>query len=46
MDQASMKAVEEVELNYDGHELFRIAKQKVKESPDMLGVNCLYEEKG
>ena len=45
MDQASMKAVVEVELNYDGHELFRIAKQ-VKESPDMLGVNCLYEEKG
>ena len=40
-----MKAVEEVESNYDGHQLFRIAKQKVKESRDMLSVNCLYEEK-
>ena len=41
MDKASMKVAEKVESNCDGYELFRIAKEKVKESCGMSGVNCL-----
>lgn len=46
MDQTSREATENVEINCDGCELFRIAKQKAKKWRDVLGVNCRKEEKG
>ena len=30
----------------DGHELFRIAKQRVWENSDVVGVSCLEDESG
>ena len=30
----------------DGHELFRIAKQRVWEKSDVVGVSCLEDESG
>ena len=38
--------VEKVDLCRDCRELFRIAKQKVGEKKDVVGVSCLKDESG
>lgn len=45
MDWASRKTVEKVDSNRDCRQLLRIAKQREKERCDVLGVNCLRDEK-
>ena len=44
MDQKAWEAVEKVDSSCDGHELFRIAKQK--EKSDVVGVSCLKDQSG
>ena len=38
--------MEKVDLCHDGHELFRIRKQKVGEKEDVVGVSCYQDESG
>ena len=38
--------MEKVDLCRDGRELFRIAKQRVGEKKDVVGVSCLKDESG
>ena len=46
MDQKTSEAVEKVDSSRDGRELFRIAKQRVGEKSDVVGVSCLKDESG
>ena len=46
MGQKAQEAVEKVDLCCDGCELFRIAKQRVREKKDVVGVSCLKDESG
>ena len=46
MDQKARKAVEKDDFCRDGCELFRIAKQRVGEKKDVVGVSCLKDESG
>ena len=46
MDQKAREAVEKVDLSRDGHELFKIAKQRAGEKSDIVGVSCLKDESG
>ena len=46
MDQKAQEAVERVDSCCDGCELFRIAKQRVGEKKDVVGVNYLKDESG
>ena len=46
MDQKAQEAVERVDSCSDGCELFRIAKQRVGEKKDVVGVNYLKDESG
>ena len=46
MDQKTREAVEKVDSSRDGRELFRIAKQRVGEKKDVVGVSCLKDESG
>ena len=46
MDQKAREAVEKVDLCRDGRELFRIARQRVREKKDVVGVSCLKDEYG
>ena len=46
MDQKAQEAVERVDSCQDGHELFRIVKQRVGERKDVVGVSCLKDENG
>ena len=41
MDQKAREAAEKVDQCRDGRELFRIAKQRVGEKKDTIGVSCL-----
>ena len=41
MDQKAREATEKVDQCRDGRELFRIAKQRVGEKKDAIGVSCL-----
>ena len=38
--------MEKVDLCCDGRELFRIAKQRVVEKKDVVGVSCVKDESG
>ena len=46
MNQKAWQRVEKVVSCRDGHELFRIAKQRVWEKSDVVGVSCLEDESG
>ena len=46
MDQRAREAVEKVDSSRDGHELFRIAKQRAGEKSDVVGVSCLKDKSG
>ena len=46
MDQKAREATEKFNSRSDGHELFRIAKQRVGEKKDVVGVSCLKDECG
>ena len=46
MDQKARDAVERVDSCHDGCELFRIAKLRVGENKDVVGVSCLKDESG
>ena len=46
MVHKAQKVVEKVDLFYDCSELFRIAKQRVGEKKDVVGVSCLKDESG
>ena len=46
MDQKARDAVERVDSCHDGCELFRIAKLRVGEKKDVVGVSCLKDESG
>ena len=46
MDQKAEEVVEKVDSRCDGHELFRIAKQRVGEKKDVVGVSCLKDKHG
>ena len=46
MDQKAREAVEKVDSNRDGRELFRIAKQRTGEKSDVVGVSCLKDKSG
>ena len=46
MDQKAREAVEKVDSSRDGHELFRIAKQRAGEKSDVVGVSCLKDKSG
>ena len=46
MDQKAREAVEKVDSCRDGRELIRIAKQRVGEKKDVVGVTCLKDESG
>ena len=46
VDQNSREAVEKVDLCGDCLELFRIAKQRVGEKKQVVGVSCLKDECG
>ena len=46
MDQKARETVEKVDFCRDGCELFRIAKQRVVEKKDGVGVSCLKDEIG
>ena len=41
MDQKAREAAGKVDQCRDGRELFRIAKQRVGEKKDTIGVSCL-----
>ena len=41
MDQEAQEAEEKVDSCRDGHELFRMAKQRAGEKRDVVGVSCL-----
>ena len=42
MDQKAW--VEKVDLYYDGHKLFKIAKKRIGEKRDVAGFGCLEDE--
>ena len=42
MDQKTW--VEKVDLYYDGHKLFKIAKKRIGEKRDVAGFGCLEDE--
>ena len=44
MDQKAREAVEKVDPCCDGCELFRIAKQRVEDKKDVVGISCLKDE--
>ena len=46
MDQKARETVEKGDSCRDGRELFRIAKQRVAEKKDVVGVGCLKNESG
>ena len=46
MDQAFREAAVKAESNCDGHQFFRIAKQRANERSNVLGVSCLNDKKG
>ena len=46
MDQKAQEAVEKVDLCFDGHELFRIAKQRARKKRDIVGVSSHRDESG
>ena len=46
MDQKSREAVEKVDSCCDGRELFKIAKQRVVEKKDVVGVSYLKDGSG
>ena len=46
MDQKAREAVEKVDTCRDDRELFRIAKQRVVEEKDVVGVSCLKDDSG
>ena len=46
MDQKAREAADKVDSCRDGRKLFRIAKQKVGEKKDVVGVSCLKDESG
>ena len=46
MDLKAQEAVEKVDSCRNGHELFRITKQRVGEKKDVVGVSCLKDESG
>ena len=46
MDQKAWEVVEKFESCHDGHELFRIVKQRTGEKKDVVGVSCLKDESG
>ena len=46
MDQKAQEVVEKVDLCCDGPELFRIAKQRVREKKDVVGFSCLKDDSG
>ena len=46
MDLKAREAVEKVDSCRDGHELFRIAKQRVGEKKDVVGVSRLKDKIG
>ena len=46
MDLKARKAVEKFDSCRDGRELFRVAKQRVGENKDVVGVSCLKDESG
>ena len=46
MNQKAGEAVEKVDSCCDDRELFRIAKQRVGEKIDVVGVSCLKDESG
>ena len=46
MDQKAWEAVEKVALCCNGHELFRIAKHRVGEKKDNVGLSCINDESG
>ena len=41
MDQKAREAVEKIDSCRDSRELFRIAKQRIGEKRDVVGVSCL-----
>ena len=46
MGQKAWEVVEKVDLCRDGHELFRIAKQRAGEKKDVVEVSCYKDESG
>ena len=46
VDQKARETVERVDSCRDGRELFRIAKQRVGEKKDVVGVSCLKDKSG
>ena len=46
MDQKAWEAMEKADLCRDGHELFRIAKQRTMEKTDVVGVSYLEDKSG
>ena len=44
VDQKAWETVEKVDSCRHGHELFRIAKQRVGEKRDVVEVSCLEDE--
>ena len=46
MDQKAWEVVEKFDSSDDGHELFRIVKQRTGEKKDVVGVSCLKDESG
>ena len=46
MDQKAREAVEKIDTCRDDRELFRIAKQRVVEEKDVVGVSCLKDDSG
>ena len=46
MDQKAWEAMEKADLCRDGHELFRIAKQRTMEKTDVVGVSYLEDKIG
>ena len=46
MDQKAWEVVEKFDSCHDGHELFRIVKQRTGEKKDVVGVSCLKDESG
>ena len=44
--QKAREAVEKVDSCHDGLELLRIAKQRVGEKKNIVGVSCLKDESG
>lgn len=46
VDRSAWEEVEKVDVDSsrDGHELFKISKQKAEEKQDVAGINCLKDE--